>query len=51
MTEWLELMLDEVRRKNEERAEAAAESERRDAVNPGEQAKTDRDKNNRTTTG
>ena len=51
MTEWLELMLDEVRRKNEEQAEAAAESERRDAGNPAGPEKTDRDKNNRTTPG
>lgn len=31
MTEWLDLMLDEVRRKNDDLAEAAAEATRREA--------------------
>jgi hypothetical protein len=44
MTEWLDLMLEEIRRKNEEQAEAMAESERRDAANPQARAKTKRDK-------
>jgi hypothetical protein len=51
MTEWLELMLDEVRRKNEEQAEATAESDRRDAANPQATAKTERDRLNRTADG
>jgi hypothetical protein len=51
MTEWLDLMLDEVRRKNEEQAEATAESERRDVANAQAPAKTERDKLNRSAAG
>jgi hypothetical protein len=44
MTEWLDLMLDEIWRKNEEQAEATTESERRDAANPQAREKVERDK-------